>query len=107
MLCDVLRQAERLEELQESLSIPFDGSNPSHQDRLRELWRLAFPEVPCEALKTPKWKDMGWQVMTCRRCIGCGLGCLQHTLQRLMLLAATLLSWLPPATLGPSCCYTW
>lgn len=55
-------QAERLEELQETLSIPFDGSDPSHQDQLRELWALAFPGVPCGALKTPRWKDMGWQV---------------------------------------------
>lgn len=42
--------------------MPYDGSNPSHQDQLRELWGLAFPGIACEALKTPKWKDMGWQV---------------------------------------------
>lgn len=57
-----LLQAERLEELQERLAVPYDGANPAHQEQLRELWGLAFPGQPCEALKTPKWKDMGWQV---------------------------------------------
>jgi hypothetical protein len=42
--------------------VPYDGANPAHQEQLRELWALAFPGVPCEALKTPQWKDMGWQV---------------------------------------------
>uniref|UniRef100_A0A383WJC3 ELMO domain-containing protein n=1 Tax=Tetradesmus obliquus TaxID=3088 RepID=A0A383WJC3_TETOB len=56
-----LVQAERLEELQERLAVPYDGANPAHQEQLRELWGLAFPGQPCEALKTPKWKDMGWQ----------------------------------------------
>jgi hypothetical protein len=55
-------QAERLEELQERLAVPYDGLNPAHQEQLRELWALAFPGQPCEALKTPKWKEMGWQV---------------------------------------------
>jgi hypothetical protein len=55
-------QAERLEELQERLAVPYDGANPAHQEQLCELWALAFPGQPCEALKTPKWKDMGWQV---------------------------------------------
>eukprot|EP00882_Tetradesmus_deserticola_P010077 GHRQ01010647.1.p1 GENE.GHRQ01010647.1~~GHRQ01010647.1.p1 ORF type:complete len:282 (+),score=135.86 GHRQ01010647.1:467-1312(+) len=56
-----LTQAERLEELQERLAVPHDSANPAHQQQLRELWALAFPGQPCEALKTPKWKDMGWQ----------------------------------------------
>lgn len=32
------------------------------QDALRRLWELGFPELPCTALKTPQWKEMGWQV---------------------------------------------
>ncbi len=32
------------------------------QDALRQLWSLAFPGTPCTALKTPQWKEMGWQV---------------------------------------------
>ncbi|KAF8071076.1 elmoA [Scenedesmus sp. PABB004] len=56
-----LVQAERLEELQERLAVPYDGANPAHQDALRELWALAFPGEACEALKCARWKDMGWQ----------------------------------------------
>jgi hypothetical protein len=61
MLCAVL-QAERLEELQERLSVPYDSDNRQHQQQLQELWALAFPELPFSTLKSNQWKEMGWQV---------------------------------------------
>jgi hypothetical protein len=55
-------QAERLEELQERLSVPYDSDNRQHQQQLQELWALAFPELPFSTLKSNQWKEMGWQV---------------------------------------------
>lgn len=56
-------QAQRLEELQESLAVPYDGDNLQHQQQLQELWALAFPALPFPAsIKSNQWKDMGWQV---------------------------------------------
>lgn len=54
-------QVQRLEQLREMLYTPFDPNDEVHQETLRELWALAFPGEPCLALKTAKWKDMGWQ----------------------------------------------
>ncbi|KXZ44016.1 hypothetical protein GPECTOR_75g740 [Gonium pectorale] len=56
-----LLQAERLRQLRERVAERFDVSDVSHQDSLRRLWSLAFPEEPCTALKCARWKDMGWQ----------------------------------------------
>lgn len=61
LLCALL-QAERLEELQERLSVPYDSDNRQHQQQLQELWVLAFPELPFSTLKSNQWKEMGWQV---------------------------------------------
>jgi hypothetical protein len=56
-------QAQRLEELQESLAVPYDGQNLQHQQQLQELWGLAFPQLPFPAaIKSNQWKEMGWQV---------------------------------------------
>ena len=63
---DKLVQAERLEELQERLHVPFDISNHSHQQQLQELWSLAFPGMAFTNLKNDLWKDMGWQVWHCQ-----------------------------------------
>jgi hypothetical protein len=57
-----MRQAERLEELQDRLSVPYDSDNRQHQQQLQELWALAFPELPFSTLKSNQWKEMGWQV---------------------------------------------
>lgn len=56
-------QAQRLEELQESLAVPYDGQNIQHQQQLQELWGLAFPQLSFPAaIKSNQWKEMGWQV---------------------------------------------
>lgn len=55
-------QAQRLEELQDSLAVPYDADNLQHQQQLQELWALAFPELPFSSLKHNQWKEMGWQV---------------------------------------------
>ncbi|KAF3322602.1 ELMO domain-containing protein A [Carex littledalei] len=54
-------QEERLSTLKERLEVPFDGSRVDHQDALRQLWRLAFPDTTIPPLKSEAWKEMGWQ----------------------------------------------
>ncbi|KAG0497015.1 hypothetical protein HPP92_001706 [Vanilla planifolia] len=54
-------QEERLQNLKQRLEIPFDGSCDDHQESLRQLWRLAYPDRSIPALKSEQWKEMGWQ----------------------------------------------
>ncbi|CAM6035866.1 unnamed protein product [Sphagnum compactum] len=54
-------QEERLEYLQQCLSVPFDGSRAEHQDALRALWHAAFPDRTLPGLVSEQWKEMGWQ----------------------------------------------
>ena len=54
-------QEERLRNLQQRLGVPFDGSRVDHQDALKLLWRLAYPDRELPPLKSELWKDMGWQ----------------------------------------------
>ncbi|KAK6243615.1 hypothetical protein QUC31_010024 [Theobroma cacao] len=54
-------QEERLRNLQQRLGVPFDGSRLEHQDALKQLWRLAYPNRELPSLKSELWKDMGWQ----------------------------------------------
>ncbi|KAH9547883.1 hypothetical protein CY35_11G059400 [Sphagnum magellanicum] len=54
-------QEERLEYLQQRLSVPFDGSRTEHQDALRALWHAAFPDRTLPGLVSEQWKEMGWQ----------------------------------------------
>ncbi|GMI88780.1 hypothetical protein like AT3G03610 [Hibiscus trionum] len=54
-------QKERLKKLQKRLQVPFDGSQPEHQDALWQLWSLAYPNRELPSLKSELWKDMGWQ----------------------------------------------
>ncbi|CAM8877375.1 unnamed protein product [Rhodiola kirilowii] len=54
-------QEARLQALRRRLEVPFDGSLSEHQDALRELWTLAFPDRDLPGLKSESWKDMGWQ----------------------------------------------
>ncbi|KAA3486512.1 ELMO domain-containing protein C [Gossypium australe] len=54
-------QEERLRNLQQRLGVPFDGSRVDHQDALKLLWRLAYPNRELPPLKSELWKDMGWQ----------------------------------------------
>ncbi|KAK8713071.1 hypothetical protein V6N13_148298 [Hibiscus sabdariffa] len=54
-------QEARLRSLQQRLGVPFDGSQLEHQDALKQLWRLAYPNRELPSLKSELWKDMGWQ----------------------------------------------
>lgn len=54
-------QEERLQNLRQRLEVPYDGSCLDHQNALRQLWRLAFPNREVPPLKSELWKDMGWQ----------------------------------------------
>ncbi|KAL6988613.1 hypothetical protein U1Q18_014365 [Sarracenia purpurea var. burkii] len=54
-------QEERLRYLQQRLQVPFDGSLLGHQDALKQLWRLAYPDRELPSLKSELWKEMGWQ----------------------------------------------
>ncbi|KAL3819625.1 hypothetical protein ACJIZ3_005530 [Penstemon smallii] len=54
-------QEERLKHLKLRLAVPFDGAFSEHQDALRQLWRLAYPDRPLPSLKSELWKEMGWQ----------------------------------------------
>lgn len=54
-------QEARLKTLKQRLEVPFDGSCLGHQDALKQLWRLAYPDRELPPLKSELWKDMGWQ----------------------------------------------
>lgn len=54
-------QEERLKFLRQRLNLPFDCSAVKHQDALKELWGLAYPNRELPPLKSDLWKEMGWQ----------------------------------------------
>ncbi|KAL2320547.1 hypothetical protein Fmac_029516 [Flemingia macrophylla] len=54
-------QEERLRSLRQRLEVPFDGSKVEHQDALKQLWKLAYPDRVLPSLKSDLWKEMGWQ----------------------------------------------
>ncbi|KAH1083023.1 hypothetical protein J1N35_022784 [Gossypium stocksii] len=54
-------QEARLRSLQQRLGIPYDGSRLEHQEALKQLWKLAYPDRELPPLKSELWKDMGWQ----------------------------------------------
>ncbi|KAJ6803568.1 uncharacterized protein M6B38_188835 [Iris pallida] len=54
-------QEERFMRLKQRLEIPFDGFRLDHQDALKQLWRLAYPQREVPPLKSEAWKEMGWQ----------------------------------------------
>ncbi|KAJ4796073.1 ELMO/CED-12 family protein [Rhynchospora pubera] len=54
-------QEERLQNLRRRLEVPFDASLVGHQEALRQLWRLAYPERMIPPFKSNLWKEMGWQ----------------------------------------------
>nr|AFK33483.1 unknown [Lotus japonicus] len=49
-------QEERLRNLRQRLEVPFDGSKTEHQDALKQLWKLAFPDREIPPLKSDLWK---------------------------------------------------
>lgn len=54
-------QEARLGNLQKRLQVSFDGSSLVHQEALKLLWRLAYPDRELPPLKSELWKEMGWQ----------------------------------------------
>ncbi|GAU41555.1 hypothetical protein TSUD_271640 [Trifolium subterraneum] len=54
-------EEERLQRLQERLQVPYDETNPDHQESLRALWQCSFPNVCLNGMITDQWKEMGWQ----------------------------------------------
>lgn len=61
LICLSPLQEERLGSLRQRLAIQFDGSCLDHQDALRHLWRVAYPNREIPPLKSELWKEMGWQ----------------------------------------------
>ncbi|XWS77333.1 hypothetical protein CRYUN_Cryun01aG0252000 [Craigia yunnanensis] len=54
-------QEECLQRLQNRMDIAYDSSIPEHQEALRALWNIAFPEEELRGLISEQWKEMGWQ----------------------------------------------
>ncbi|KAL6906034.1 hypothetical protein ACP4OV_003635 [Aristida adscensionis] len=54
-------QEQRLRLLRQRIDEPYDCSSVKHQDALKELWRLAYPNRQLPPLKSDLWKEMGWQ----------------------------------------------
>ncbi|URE36096.1 ELMO/CED-12 family [Musa troglodytarum] len=52
---------ERYRNLRLRMEVQFDGSRLDHQDALKQLWRLAYPNREVPPLKSELWKEMGWQ----------------------------------------------
>ncbi|XP_028790440.1 ELMO domain-containing protein A-like isoform X2 [Neltuma alba] len=54
-------QEECLQRLQNRIDVPYDSSVLEHQEALRALWNIAFPEEELHGLISEQWKEMGWQ----------------------------------------------
>ncbi|KAI9078174.1 hypothetical protein K1719_026646 [Acacia pycnantha] len=54
-------QEECLQRLQNRIDVPYDSSIIEHQESLRALWNIAFPEEELGGLISEQWKEMGWQ----------------------------------------------
>ncbi|TYK24713.1 ELMO domain-containing protein A-like isoform X2 [Cucumis melo var. makuwa] len=54
-------QEECLQRLQNRIDIAYDSSITEHQEALRTLWNVAFPEEELRGLISEQWKEMGWQ----------------------------------------------
>ncbi|XP_028766894.1 ELMO domain-containing protein A [Neltuma alba] len=54
-------QEERLRNLRHRLEVPFDSFKTEHQDALKQLWTLAYPDRKLPGLISELWKEMGWQ----------------------------------------------
>ncbi|KAL5719299.1 hypothetical protein ACHQM5_012098 [Ranunculus cassubicifolius] len=52
---------ECLQKLQRRIDVAYDGLNPEHQEALRMLWDVSFPEEELHGLISEQWKEMGWQ----------------------------------------------
>ncbi|KAK2405884.1 hypothetical protein P8452_68291 [Trifolium repens] len=56
-----IAQEESLQRLQRRIDVPYDSSVIEHQEALRALWNVAFPEEELRGLISEQWKEMGWQ----------------------------------------------
>ncbi|KAF2618892.1 hypothetical protein F2Q68_00041821 [Brassica cretica] len=54
-------QEECLQRLQSRMDVAYDSSIPQHQEALKDLWKLAFPEEALHGIVSEQWKEMGWQ----------------------------------------------
>ncbi|CAN6978595.1 hypothetical protein BRARA_I04157 [Brassica rapa] len=54
-------QEEGLQRLQSRMDVAYDSSIPHHQEALKDLWKLAFPEEELHGIVSEQWKEMGWQ----------------------------------------------
>jgi hypothetical protein len=54
-------QEECLQRLQSRIDVAYDSSIPQHQEALKDLWKLAFPEEELHGIVSDQWKEMGWQ----------------------------------------------
>ncbi|KAF5197975.1 Elmo domain-containing protein a [Thalictrum thalictroides] len=54
-------QEECLQKLQRRVDVPYNSSNPEHQEALQTLWDVSFPEEELHGLISEQWKEMGWQ----------------------------------------------
>lgn len=54
-------QEECLQRLQSRIDATYDCSKLEHQEALRALWYVAFPDVELHGLISEQWKEMGWQ----------------------------------------------
>ncbi|KAJ6851404.1 ELMO domain-containing protein A-like isoform X1 [Iris pallida] len=54
-------QEDCLLRLQSRIDVTYDSSKLEHQESLRALWHISFPEVEFRGLISEHWKEMGWQ----------------------------------------------
>ncbi|KAG2324695.1 hypothetical protein Bca52824_007423 [Brassica carinata] len=54
-------QEECLQRLQNRIDVAYDSSILQHQEALKDLWKLAFPEEELQGIVSAQWKEMGWQ----------------------------------------------
>lgn len=40
----------------------YDSNNPSHEEKLQELWKLLVPYEPLEGRTGKQWRYIGFQV---------------------------------------------
>ncbi|XP_021318810.1 ELMO domain-containing protein A isoform X1 [Sorghum bicolor] len=74
-------QEQRLQNLKERLNIPYDENRHEHQESLRALWKISFPDTELTSFVSAQWKEMGWQGMNPATDFrGCGYVSLENLL---------------------------
>lgn len=56
-----LFQKHKLLELKSSREISYNKSNPEHEDLLKKLWTLTYPNVKLDSRVSEQWKQLGFQ----------------------------------------------